>query len=39
MELEFEDALGRPVEVHTSEVLSPYFRDQVTANGRRLYAA
>ena len=39
MELELEDALGRPVELRTSEDLSPYFRDQVTANARPLYAA
>jgi predicted nucleotidyltransferase len=39
MELELEDAFGRPVELRTSEDLSPYFRDQVTANARPLYAA
>jgi uncharacterized protein len=39
MELELEDALGRPVELRTSEDLSPYFRDEVTATARPLYAA
>jgi hypothetical protein len=39
MELELEDALGRPVELRTPEDLSPYFRDQVTSNARSLYAA
>ena len=39
MELEFEDALGRAVELRTPEDLSPYFRDQVTSNARPLYAA
>ena len=39
MELELEDALGRTVELRTPEDLSPYFRDQVTAGARPLYAA
>lgn len=39
MELELEDALGRPVELRTLEDLSPYFRDQVTSSARPLYAA
>jgi predicted nucleotidyltransferase len=39
MELEFEDALGRPVELRTAEDLSPHFRDEVTATARALYAA
>ncbi len=39
MELELEDALGRPVELRTSEDLSPYFRDEVTSTARQLYAA
>ena len=39
MELELEDALGRPVELRTPEDLSPYFRDEVTATARPLYAA
>ena len=39
MELELEDALGRPVELRTPEDLSPYFRDQVTSGARPLYAA
>jgi predicted nucleotidyltransferase len=39
MELELEDALGRPVELRTAEDLSPYFRDHVIASARPLYAA
>ncbi len=39
MELELEDALGRPVELRTSEDLSPYFRHEVTSTARPLYAA
>ena len=39
MELELEGALGRPVELRTAEDLSPYFREQVTATARPLYAA
>ena len=39
MELELEDALGRPVELRTREDLSPFFRDQVTSTARPLYAA
>ena len=39
MELELERALGRPVELRTAEDLSPYFREQVTATARPLYAA
>jgi uncharacterized protein len=39
MELELEEALGRPVELRTPEDLSPYFRDEVTATARPLYAA
>jgi predicted nucleotidyltransferase len=39
MELELEDALGRPVELRTPEDLSPFFRDQVTSSARPLYAA
>ena len=39
MELELEDALGRPVELRTPEDLSPYLRDQVTSSARPLYAA
>lgn len=39
MELELETVIGRQVELRTSEDLSPYFRDEVTANARPLYAA
>jgi uncharacterized protein len=39
MELEFEDALGRPVELRTPEDLSSYFRDEVNTTARPLYAA
>jgi predicted nucleotidyltransferase len=39
MELELEDTLGRPVELRTSEDLSPYFRHEVTSTARPLYAA
>ena len=39
MELELEDALGRPVELRTIEDLSHYFRDDVAAHARPLYAA
>lgn len=39
MELELEDAIGRSVELRTYEDLSPYFRDQVAAAARSLYAA
>jgi predicted nucleotidyltransferase len=39
MELELEDTLGRPVELRTSEDLSPYFRHEVTSTARQLYAA
>ena len=39
MELELEEALGWPVELRTPEDLSPYFRDEVTATARPLYAA
>ena len=39
MELELEEALGRPVELRTPEDLSPYFRREVTATARPLFAA
>jgi uncharacterized protein len=39
MELELEQLLHRPVELRTYEDLSPYFRDQVAAQARPLYAA
>lgn len=39
MELELEEGLGRAVELRTYEDLSPYFRDQVAATARPLYAA
>jgi predicted nucleotidyltransferase len=39
IDLLVEDALGRPVELRTPEDLSPYFRDEVTATARPLYAA
>ncbi|MCE0764940.1 nucleotidyltransferase family protein [Pseudonocardia kujensis] len=39
MELELEGHLGHPVELRTYEDLSRYFRDQVTADARPLYAA
>ena len=39
MELELEDALSRPVELRTSEDLSPHFRHEVTSTARPLYAA
>ena len=39
MELELEEALGWPVELRTPEDLNPYFRDEVTATARPLYAA
>jgi predicted nucleotidyltransferase len=39
MELELEEAIGRQVGLRTSEDLSPYFRDSVTATARPLYAA
>jgi predicted nucleotidyltransferase len=39
MELELEEALGRPVEFRMPEDLSPYFRNEVTTTARPLYAA
>lgn len=39
MELELEELLGRPVELRTYQDLSPYFRDDVVARSRPLYAA
>ncbi len=39
MELELEAMLGRQVELRTYEDLSGYFRDQVAASARVLYAA
>lgn len=39
MELELEAVLGRQVELRTYEDLSPYFRDDVVATARPLYAA
>ncbi len=39
MELELEAVLGREVELRTYEDLSPYFRDDVAATARLLYAA
>lgn len=39
MELELEAVLGRQVELRTYDDLSPYFRDQVAATARPLYAA
>lgn len=39
MELELEEAIGRPVELRTYEDLSRYFRDGVAATARPLYAA
>lgn len=39
MELELADLLGRPVDVRTYADLSRYFRDQVQATARELYAA
>jgi predicted nucleotidyltransferase len=39
MELELESVIGRQVELRTYEDLSPYFRDQVVATARPLYAA
>lgn len=39
MELELEEALGRPVELRTPDDLSRHFRDSVMATARPLYAA
>jgi hypothetical protein len=39
MELELEASLGRTVELRTYQDLSPYFRDEVAATARPLYAA
>ena len=39
MELELESALGRQVELRTYEDLSHYFRDEIAAIARPLYAA
>ncbi len=39
MELELEELFGRPVDVRTYADLSRYFRDQVRATARDLYAA
>ncbi|WP_102144578.1 nucleotidyltransferase family protein [Mycobacterium hubeiense] len=39
MEIELEAALGREVEMRTYEDLSPYFRDNVVATARPVYAA
>jgi predicted nucleotidyltransferase len=39
MELELEAALGRQVELRTYEDLSPFFRDNVAATARPVYAA
>jgi len=39
MELELEALLGREVELRTYEDLSRYFRDEVAAHARTLYAA
>lgn len=39
MELELEAALGREVELRTYEDLSPFFRDDVAATARPVYAA
>lgn len=39
MELELENVLGREVELRTYEDLSRYFRDDVAATARLLYAA
>lgn len=39
MELELEAALGRQVELRTYEDLSRFFRDEVAAIARPLYAA
>ncbi len=39
MEIELENSLGRPVELRTYEDLSRFFRDDVAASARTLYAA
>lgn len=39
MELELESVVGRRIELRTYEDLSPYFRDDVAATARPLYAA
>jgi uncharacterized protein len=39
MELELESLIGREVELRTYEDLSRYFRDEVAAHARTLYAA
>ena len=39
MELELSRLLGREVDLRTYHDLSPYFRDDVRANARELYAA
>jgi len=39
MELELENVIGREVELRTYEDLSRYFRDDVAATARLLYAA
>ncbi len=37
LEQEFEEALGRKVDLVTAGALSPYFRDQVLGEARVLY--
>ncbi len=39
MELELEELVGRPVDLRTYGDLSRYFRDQVVAQARPVYAA
>lgn len=39
LELELAELVGRPVEVRTVGDLSRYFRDQVAAEARTIYAA
>lgn len=39
MELELGELLGREVDLRTVNDLSPYFRDEVAAGARELYAA
>lgn len=38
MEIAMTDLLGRPVDLRTAEELSPYFRQDVTAEARVVYA-
>ncbi len=38
IEIELSDLLGRPVDLNTPRSLSRYFRDQVLAEARTLYA-